>query len=187
MTVMRLEADVLGPYGRNTAKGALSILMGFPGNSWGGAFPSWRIMLLHEIQALSALCFPAGRRWIQSSQGTQNWQSGQQSLVWAEWRIQVHVQKARVPLGSPAIIEWLRVSESAAQIYDHTFRCIGLGTQFWKCWHRALLPQQTEHSSRFACLHMIFTQEEVHISVFLKWLPWIHRTGLHQTIGNDQG
>lgn len=135
MTVMRLEADVLGPYGRNTAKGALSILMGFPGNSWGGAFPSWRIMLLHEIQALSALCFPAGRRWIQSSQGTQNWQSGQQSLVWAEWRIQVHVQKARVPLGSPAIIEWLRVSESAAQIYDHTFRCIGLGIQFWKCWH----------------------------------------------------
>lgn len=67
--------------GRNTAKGAPGIPMRFPGNSGGGTFPSWRVLLLHEIPTPSALCSLAGRRRIQSSQGTQSWQRGQQCLL----------------------------------------------------------------------------------------------------------
>lgn len=139
MTVTRLEAGVPGLCGRNTAKGAPGIPMRFPGNSGGGTFPSWRILLLDEIPTLSALCFLAGRRLIQSSRGTQSWRRGQLDGLDEELRSMCFL----CALGGPAITEWLRVSESAAGIYAHTFRCIGLGILFLKCWHRASLPQQT--------------------------------------------
>lgn len=108
----------------------------------GGTLPSWHILLLHEIPAPSALHFPAERRWIQSSRGTQSWQRRQQRLSLGldeEFRSMCFLRA----LGGPAIMEWLRVSESEAQIYAHTFRYLGLGIQFWNRWHRALHPRQT--------------------------------------------
>lgn len=160
------------------------ILIKFPRNSGRGTFPSWCILLLHEISTLSALCFLAGRRWIQSSGGSQRWQRGQQHLS-----VGLDEESRSVcflcALGGPAITEWLRVSESAAQIYAHAFRCIDFGIRFWKCWPRALLPQQTGVQQLvcwFACgicisggAHSCFPEMAA-----MNSQGWL-------TVGNDQG
>lgn len=156
MTVTRLQTGVLGLCGRNTVQGAPAIPVRFPGSSWGGTFPSWRILLLHETSTPSALCFLAGRRWTWSSQGTQGCQRGQQCLsvgLDEEFRSMCFLCAP----GGPAITEWLRVSESAARIYAHTFMCVGLDSSFGNVGTRLSFLSKQMHSSRSAGFYMIFT------------------------------
>lgn len=154
MTVMKLEVGVLGLCGRNTAKGAPGVPLTFPGNSWGGTLLSWCILLLFEIPAPPALCFPTGRRWVQSSLGTLSWPIRQQGfLVWLDEKFRSTCSLCA--LGGPAITEWLRVSESAAWVCAHALKCVGLsssfGTQFY------FLRKQEGISSRSDGLCIIFT------------------------------